>query len=303
MTIKKCNDILIASVGKATRLLRILKATLDSFIKDDCLRMSAALSFYSAFSLAPVILIAVAIAGVVLGDEAVRTSLEAGLKQELGAGSAMIIQEMVSHSFKPTDNLFASILGLVLLLIGAVGFFSQLQAALNMIWRVDAKPTVGLVAFAKDYLLSFSMVLVSGFLLLVSMILTTASQAISTQIGEIPGLPTGKWAVGGGVISSIVTMALFAAIFKILPNTPIQWRNVWVGAAFTTCLFIIGKFGIGWYLGKQATASAYGSAGSFAALLSWLYYTSMILLFGVEFTKTHTQFFGGRAKRVGSKSR
>jgi membrane protein len=97
-------------------------------------------------------------------------------------------------------------------------------------------------------------------------------------------------------------MALFSAIFKILPNSPIQWRNVWVGAAFTTCLFIVGKFGIGWYLGKQATASAYGSAGSFAALLSWLYYTSMILLFGAEFTKTHTRFFGDRAKRVGGKS-
>ena len=264
--------------------------------------MSAALSFYSAFSMAPLILIAVAIAGVVLGNEAVQSSLEAGLKQELGATNAVIIQDMVSHSFRPRDNFFASILGLVLLLIGAAGFFSQLRAALNTIWRVDAKQTVGLAAFTKDYLLSFSMILVSGFLLLVSMLLTTASQVISSRIGKIPGLPIGEWAVGSGVISSIFTMALFAAIFKILPNSPIQWRNVWIGAAFTTCLFIIGKVGIGWYLGKQATASVYGSAGSFAALLSWLYYTSMILLFGAEFTKTYTRFFGGQAKGLGGKS-
>lgn len=274
--------------GKA--IYSVLRETFESFTKDECLRMSAALSFYSAFSLAPLILIAVAIAGTVLGNEAVQGSLEAGLKQELGASSAMVIQEMVSHSLKPADNLFASVLGIILLLIGAAGFFGQLQASINTIWRVDAKPAVGLGSFIKDYLLSFSMILVSGFLLLVSMFLTTALQALSGQFGRLSGLPIAEWIAGGSVISFLVTMALFASIFKILPNTPIRWRNVWAGALFTTCLFMVGKFAIGWYLGKQATASAYGSAGSFAALLSWLYYSSIILLFGAEFTKTHTRF-------------
>lgn len=270
-------------------VLRILKQSFDNFFEDDCLRSSAALAFYSAFSLAPLILIAVAIAGTFLGDEAVQGSLESVLKVELGARSAAMIQEMVAHSLQPSDNLMASIFGLVLLLIGAAGFFWQLRAALNRIWNVSSESAVGIRMFLKDYLLSFLMILVSGFLLLISMFLSTASQVLGDRIGQLSGLPIGQWIAGDKVVSFIIAMALFSAIFKILPNTLIQWRNIWAGALFTTCLFMLGKSAIAWYLGKQATASAYGSAGSFIVLLSWLYYSSIIVLFGAEFTKANSR--------------
>ncbi len=229
----------------------MLRESAARFISDDCLRMSAALSYYSAFSLAPLMLIAVAIAGAFLGEDAVRGALAETLSREIGPGSALIIQDMVAHARKPADNVLMSLAGGILLLIGAAGVFGQLQAALNTIWKADTPPVRGVRGFVRTYLVSFSMVLVSGFLLLVSMILTTALQALGNHLEHVAGFPIAGWIAGSGVLSFAVSTVLFAALFKILPNTPIRWRDVWVGAAFTTCLFMLGKFAIGWYLGRR----------------------------------------------------
>jgi membrane protein len=269
--------------------LRLLKESLDDFIEDDGMRISAALAYYSAFSLAPLLLIAVAIAGAFFGDEAVRGALDGELRQAMGTSAALVIQDMVAHARKPADNLLMSTTGILLLLVGAASLFGQLQAALNTIWNVSPPRVRGVGKFIRNHLLSFSMVLVTGFLLLVSMILTTVLQALATHLGESAGVPLAAWIAGSGILSFAVITVLFAAIFKILPNTPIHWRDVWIGAMFTALLFMVGKFVVGWYLGREATASSYGSAGAFVMVLMWLHYSSMILLFGAEFTEIHAR--------------
>jgi membrane protein len=252
------------------------------------MRMSAAIAYYSAFSLAPLLLIAVSIAGTFFGDEAVRGALEGGLRHHMGPSAAFVVRDMVANAQKPAANIIMSLTGIVLLLAGAAGVFAQLQAALNTIWGADQSAAKGLKGFLKNRLLSFSMVLVTGFLLLVSMVLTTALQAFGDNLAGKTGVPMVAWIASSGLLSFVATTFLLAAIFKILPDVKIQWRDVGIGAVFTTILFMLGKHLTGWYLGREATASSYGSAGAFAVMLMWLYYSSMILLFGAEFTKVLT---------------
>lgn len=280
-----------------------MKESFASFNKDDGLRMSAALSFYSAFSLAPLLLIAISIAGTFLGTEEVRAALDGGLRSEIGPSGAFVIQEMVAHARHPGQNLFMSASGLVMLLIGAAGVFEQLQAALNTVWKADTPPVAGLRGFVRTYFLSFSMVLVSGFLLLVSMILTTFLQAFNKHVGEAFGIPTELLALGGAALSFAVTAILFASIFKILPNSRVGWKDVTTGAMFTAGLFMIGKMAIAWYLGREATASSYGSAGSFVVILLWLYYSSIILIYGAEFTAVRARRGAAPGLRFDKKSK
>jgi membrane protein len=268
---------------------RALRNAGVAFIKDDCLRMSAALAYYSAFSLAPLLLIAVAIAGMFFGEEAVRGALEGELRQYMGPGAAVVVQDMVASASKPADSVLMSVVGLVLLLLGATGVFGQLQAALNKIWDARPPAKTGIRGFVRGRLLSFSMVLVTGFLLLVSMILTTLLQGLADHFGRIAGTSMVAWIAGSGALSFLIITLLFSAIFKILPDVTVRWRDVWTGAAFTTALFMLGKSAIGWYLGREATASSYGSAGSFVVMLMWVYYSSIILLFGAEFTESQSR--------------
>lgn len=265
----------------------IVKGSVAGFIEDDVLTMSAALAYYAAFSLAPLLLIVVSIAGAAYGDKAVNGMLDVQLRRAMGPGSAEFIQKMVAGASKPSDSIIMSIVGGVLLLVGAGGVFGQLQGALNKIWKVKAAPARGFKGMVIDRFMSFSMVLVTGFLLLISMLLSTTLQAVGERLGELTGLPVGTWLAGSGILSFVVVTLLFASIFKVLPNVPIGWRDVWAGALFTAVLFMAGKIGIAWYLGHQATGSTYGSAGSFVVLLTWLYYSSIILLFGAEFTESH----------------
>ena len=284
--------------------LHILKQSLSGFKKHDCMKMSAALAYYSAFSLAPLLLIAVAIGGAFFGEDAVRGALDGELRQTMGPSSAALLQDMVANARKPADNLLMSLSGLGLLLLGAAGLFGQLQSSLNTIWEVGPPIAKGIRGFIRNHFLSFSMVLVTGFMLLVSMILTAVLQAVSERFGEIAGIPLTAWGIGSGVMSFAVTTLMFAAIFKILPNTPIQWREVWIGALFTAVLFMVGKSAIGWYLGRAATTSSYGSAGAFVVILMWLYYSNMILLFGAEFAAAHgRRLTGGRNGQLTQKSR
>ena len=263
----------------------LLRQTVKEFFDDEALRLSAALSYYSVFSLAPLLLIAIAIAGAVAGDEAVRGQLDDQLKSSLGPSGAFAVQDMVANARKPAANALMSAAGIVMLLVGAGGMFGQLQDALNTVWGVKRKPGRGIKGMLKDRFLSFTMVLGTGFLLLISMLLSTVLQSFTGYMGSIASLPPQMWEWISALFSFAVVTVLFAAIFKVLPDLKIRWKDVWLGALFTAALFVLGKTGIGWYLGREATASSYGSAGALALVLIWIYYSSIILLFGAEFTQ------------------
>ncbi len=278
----------------ANRVIATLKESVTEFVADDALSLSASIAYYAAFALAPLLLIAVSIAGTFFGQEAVTGALDVELRRSMGPTSADFLQEMIAASSSKADNLLMSLVGLGLLLLGASALFGQLQAALNKVWKVETPRAVGLKGFIRARFLSFSMVLVTGFLLLVSMLLTTFTQVLADQVGRLSGLPVTAWVAGSGILSLGVTILLFAAIFKILPDARTRWSDVWLGAAFTAVLFMFGKLAIGWYLGRAAAASTYGSAGAFVVLLMWLYYSSIILLFGAEFTEVNSR---ARAKK------
>lgn len=270
-------------------LLSLLKQTAAEWIEDNAPSRAASLSYYTVFSVAPLLLIAVAIAGVFLGREAVRAELAGEMQRLLGGGSAKLIEEMMASTSKMGTGVVASVAGVVLLVLGACGAFVELQDALNTMWDVDKQKTSGLLGFLKARLLSFAMIGVIAFLLLVSLIISAAISAFGHFVQE--GLPGGEalYQAGNFVVSFGVITFLFAAIFKILPDAKIAWRDVWFGAAVTSLLFVIGKLLIGLYLGKTSAASSYGAAGSFAVLLIWVYYSAMIVFFGAELTHVYAQ--------------
>jgi membrane protein len=274
------------------RILSVLRASVTGFMRDDGLRLSAALAYYAAFSIAPLILIVLSIAGGVFGDEAVRGALYDELRRSLGSSGATIVEDMVAHARRPGTSMLMSLVGVAALLFGAAGLFGQLKSALNSIWNVGEPASSGLVGMLKDRFLSFTMVLGTGFLLLVSMLFSMVLQMLSKRAGEIASIPPPVWAAIGGVVSFVLIGLLFAAIFKVLPDARIRWGEVWAGAAFTSGLFLAGKSLLAWYLGREATVSSYGSAGAFIVVLMWLYYSSAILLFGAEFTQKNAKAMG-----------
>jgi len=273
-----------------------LRQTVSEFLDDNVPRLSAALAYYSIFSLAPLLLIAISIAGVFFGDDAASGVLHDQLKSSMGDTAAAAVQEMLANTRKPADNLLATLTGLVLLVIGAGGVFGQLQDALNTVWGIAAKPGRGLKGIIKDRFLSFSMVLGIGFLLLTSLALSAFLQGASHLVERILPLHPLFWSALSAVFSFTVVTSLFAAILKILPDARIGWRDVVEGAVFTSVLFSLGKFALGWYLGREATSSSYGSAGSLVLILLWVYYSSTILLLGAEFTQVHAK---RRGRKIG----
>lgn len=278
------------------KYFKILKQTFDEFLEDGAPRLSAALSYYSIFSLAPLLLIAMSLAGYFLGEDAARGKLDEQLQGSLGEAGAVAVQEMIAQARKPAESIWVGIAGVTMLLIGAGGVFGQLQAALNTVWGVKQRPGRGIKGLIMDRFMSFSMVFGTGFLLLTSMLLTTALQATAKITGSLLELPTPIWTAVSNSLSFLVVTALFAAIFRVLPDVEIRWKEVRAGALFTAALFVAGKFGIGWYLGRESTASPYGSAGSLALVLIWVYYSSIILLFGAEFTQVWARHHGADLK-------
>ena len=250
--------------------------------------MGASLAYFTVFSLAPLLLTVISIAGLALGRESVQASLQQAIAGLIGSDAATQVQVMLTHATQNhSGGIFATVVGIVLLLAGATGTFGSLQDALNHVWKVKPDPKRGGVrSFIGKRVLSFGMVLAVAFLLLVSMVITTALSGISKWAGGY--LPAGMTGVVLHLINILVSFAvialLFGAMFKVLPDAKIGWRDVWLGACVTSILFTLGKLGIGLYLAKSATASAYGAAGSFVLIVLWLYYASLIMLAGAEFT-------------------
>lgn len=245
-------------------------------------RQGAALAYYSVFSLGPVLVIAVAVAGLVFGQDAARGEVELQLRGLLGDAAAKAVDAMLVGASKPEQGLFATAIGTAILLFSALGVVVQLKDAFNTVWEVDAKKISGLWQFARAYLVSLAAVLALGFLLLVSLLLTAGLSAASRHLGAATSL-----ALAGSFVSVAAIALIFAMMFKWLPDAEVEWREVWLGAAITAALFEIGKFLIGLYIGRLALDSTYGAAASIVILLMWVYYSSQIVLLGAEFTHVY----------------
>ena len=265
----------------------LLRDSFNDWQNNNALRLSAALAYYSIFSIAPLLVLSVGLAGLFWGAEAVNGHLSEQLKGFVGPQASEAIETMVKSTSRPSQSLMATIVGMVVLFFGASGVFGQLKDALNTIWEVKAKPGLGWRVLVRERLLSFGMVLVVGFLLLISFVLTTLVSAFSKMLESYLEMPNWVWGGAGLLVSFIVVTVLFALMFKVLPDVTNDWRHVWVGAVATAFLFEAGKFGLAYYLGRESTASSFGAAGSVVLLLLWVYYASCILLFGAEFTKMY----------------
>ncbi|MBS1153656.1 MAG: ribonuclease [Myxococcaceae bacterium] len=268
----------------------MVKQSFGAWVDDDVPTHAASLAFYTVFSIAPTLIIAVAVAGIIFGEEAARGEIRTQIEGLVGPAGAQVIEDLMANAARPGAGLLASVLGILILFFGATGVFAALHTALNHIWGVKPKKSNGVIAFLRTRLLSFGMVLGVGFLLLMSLVISAAISALGKvlQSGDFERV----WQPANFVFSFGVVTVLFAMIYKLLPDLQIAWRDVWLGAGVTAGLFNIGKFLIGLYLGKSSVASSYGAAGSFAVLLLWIYYSTMVLFLGAEFTRVYATTFG-----------
>jgi membrane protein len=279
---------------KDSAVFQLLKDTASGWDEDNVARLAASLAYYTLLSIAPLIILAVAVAGLAFGENAAREHISGELAGVVGAGAAGAIQSIAQNAHAPGTGVISVVVGIVVLLFGASGVFGELQSALNTVWEVAPKPGRGIWGLVKDRFFSFTLVVGVAFLLLVSLI---ASAAL-TWLGQVfeSSLPGGAfvWQMLNFIISLAVVTALFALIFKTLPDVHIKWRDVWVGAAVTAGLFTLGKFGLGIYLGSAGVSSAYGAAGSIVALVIWVFYSSQVLLIGAEFTEAYARRYGSK---------
>jgi membrane protein len=273
---------------------RLLYEAGQDWVEDKASQLGAAMAFYSVLSLAPLLVIAIAIAAAVFGEDEAKSQLAEQMHGLMGAEGSQAVTALIEEAQQPEVGTIAALLGVATLLFGASGVFGQLQDAMNTIWEVKPKPMT-VWGFIKARFLSFSVVLGTGFLLLVSLVLSTWITATSDYLGQrMTGL---EFIVQGAntLVSFLVVTVLFALIFKLLPDTDIAWRDVWFGAAITAVLFTLGKYLLGLYLGTSGVGSAYGAAGSLVVLVVWIYYSSQILFFGAEVTQVWARHHGSRA--------
>lgn len=268
--------------------MKILGSAAKSWNEDGAFKHSAAVSFYTLFSLAPITIIALGIAGFFFGKEAATKQFSAQMNQLVGKASAEMIQTAVASSEPQTHGWASTAVGVALLILGATTVFGQLQDSLNSIWKVKAKPSrSGWVVMLITRLISFAMVLTVGFLLLISLILTTALSALVQMASGRFSIPPQLLQAADLVIALGVISVLFAMVFKIMPDVRLRWHEVWLGAFGTAVLFSVGRVGIALYLSHSTVASVYGAAGSLVALLVWVYYSCAILFFGGEFIRAY----------------
>lgn len=269
-------------------IIRMFGTAISAWLADSAPRLGASLAYYTLFSLAPILLVVIAIAGFAFGEEAVQGRIVSQIDQLVGTEGATAVQALLQGAGRDEAGVLATVLGTITFLLATTGAFLELQFALNRVWRVQPKPGISIRAMLLDRLRSFGIVIAIGFLLLVSLAVSAALAALGDVIGRAPGLPA-IWVAVNTVIGFGVVAALFALLFKYLPDVELRWRDVWVGAVVTALLFTAGKQLIGLYLGKSATASSYGAAGSVVVLLLWVYYTSQVVLLGAEFTRVYTR--------------
>ena len=273
----------------------LLKAALLRANRDNVPRMGAALACYTIFSLAPLLVISISVVGIVFGSEAVRGEVTRQIQTLMGSDNAKVMQAIIQSAGRPAPSTIASVIDVIVLLVGASGVFAEVYDALNTIWEVNPHLHSSLWNFLKARVLSFGMVLAIGFLLIVSGLLSAVLAALAHLVQSFLGVPAVVLHSLDFLFSILLITVLFALIFKLLPEVTIAWTDVWVGAALTSLLFTIGKILIGFYIGKSVTASAYGAAGSLVIIVAWIYYSAQIFYFGAEFTRVYALECGSRS--------
>jgi membrane protein len=273
----------------AERYWRDLKQTVNSWLNHEGARLAAALSFYSLLSLAPLVILSIAMASFAFGRSAAQSAVISEVRDLMGGAGARAVQTVIEYGKAPRAGGLASAIGIAILLLGASSVFGELQSALNKIW--DAKPAddTGVVALLKSRLISFALVLGFGFLLLVSLVFSAALAAFGRYISAHLLLPSVLLMVGNAAVSFAGIFVLVALILRYVPDVALRWRDVWQGALLTALLFTGGKALLGLYLGKAAVGSAYGAAGSLIVVIVWVYYSAMIFYFGAEFTRVRAR--------------
>jgi membrane protein len=272
---------------------QFLKTTINEWSEAEPFQLAAALSYYTLFSLAPLLLIAIGVAGFVFGREAAQNQIVETLQGMIGQDSAKTVQEMIQASNeKPKTGMISTIIGFGALLFGAGGVVGQLQTSLNKMWEVTPKPGQGIWGFLRQRFFSFAMVLAIGFLLLVSLVVTAVLSSFTGMLRSLLGDATLIAHVVDILVSFGFVTLLFALIYKYVPDVEIEWRDVWVGAALTAILFTVGKYIIGLYIGTSGVSSTFGAAGSLITILVWVYYSSLIFFLGAEFTRVYATQYG-----------
>lgn len=273
----------------------ILKHTFICFSDNEVPRMSAALSYYTLFSLAPILLIVITVSGIFYGREAIEGTLFGQIQNFIGPDAARQVQDIIRNAATSRNTTFASVVSVIALVFSATGVFTEIQSSINAIWQLKAKPRKGWLKFLLNRVLSFSMLLGLGFILLVSLVMNTLLEILLQRLLLIlPGLSVWLTYSINMLVTFIVISFLFGVIFKLLPDAKIQWKDVRRGSFTTAILFMLAKFGISYYLGKSNPGGAYGTAGSLVIILLWVYFSAMILYFGACFTKVNAQYSGRR---------
>jgi membrane protein len=277
-------------------VLALLKTTFASWLHDYAPSMGAALAYYTIFSIAPLLLIVIALAGMIFGPDAVRGEIVGELSGMVGQPSAQAIEGLLKGFSKPSESIIATVFGIALLLLGATSVFGELQDAMDRIWRAPVREKAGIWRLLQTRLLSFGMILGIGFLLTISLVLSAALSALGRWWGPL----FGGWDILANVVdvlvSGILTTTVFAMIYKLMPRVSVGWRDVFIGAVVTSFLFTVGRRLIGLYIGRSGITSGFGAAGSLVVVLVWVYYSAQIFLLGAEFTWAYSHTWGTRRK-------
>ena len=273
----------------------VLKNSFKGFGDDKITKMSSSLAYYTIFSMAPLLIIIISLSGIFLGQDAAEGKIYGQLAAFVGANTASQLQEMIKNASLSGKSVTAAIIGIATLVIGATTVFAQIQDSINFIWGLKPKPKRGWLKFLKNRFLSFSVIIGLGFLLLVSLSISALIDGFSNSLqAYFPKVTVVIFYIINLLITLAITTLIFGAIFKVLPDAKIKWKDVLVGSVVTAVLFMLGKFGISFYIGKSQVGSTYGAAGSLVILLLWVYYSAIILYFGAEFTKAFAMKYGSQ---------
>ncbi|GAB4234446.1 MAG: YihY/virulence factor BrkB family protein [Elainellaceae cyanobacterium] len=283
---------------RVKQIWRLLKETFQEWNEDKASQLAASLAYYTVFSLAPLLVIVIAIASLLFDRATVQDQITTQIQGLVGQEGASLVQTALENANQPGQNsgLFASIISIALLILGASGVFGHLQDALNTIWNVKAKPNNAAKGFVQKRLLSFAMVVTIGFLLMVSLVVSTALAALSSYFSNLLPGSDALWQLLNIVLSLAILSFLFALLYKFVPDVEIAWGDVWFGAIVTAVLFTIGKYALGMYIGNGGFGSVYGAAGSVIIILAWVYYSAQILFFGAELTQVYARRYGSQIR-------
>lgn len=274
--------------------ISLLRETFKEYFADDAPRLGAALAFYTIFSLPALLILVIAVAGLAFGTDAAQGQIVGEVRGFIGEESAQTLQTVIESARKPEAGIVATLVGLITLLIGATGVFGELEDALNIVWNVPKKTGFSVLGLIQSRFLSFTLILGTGFLLLVSLVVSAGIAAVGKYSNQLFPDTELLLQIGSAAISLTVITVLFAMIYKILPKVKVAWKDVWIGAFLATLLFTLGKSLIALYIGKSGVASTYGAAGSLVVILIWVYFSAQVFLLGAEFTQVYSRRHGSR---------